>query len=65
MLRYLELRVNVLPKKGHSTTLGDTKRINILHAPTRAKAPPCSELRRRDSHTNPFLLFYAGILVLL
>src|SRR6266851_4830397 len=54
-----------LPQKRHSTTLGDTKRMNVKSTPTRAKAPPYSELRRRDSHTNPFLLFYAGILVLL
>jgi hypothetical protein len=65
LLRYLQLRANVFPKKGHSTTLGDTKRINNLHAPTRAEAPPAGELRCRDSHTHPFLLFCAGILVLL
>jgi len=31
-----------LPQKGHSTTLGDTKRMNVKSTPTRAKAPPCS-----------------------
>src|SRR5260370_26954172 len=53
-----------LPKKGHSTTLGDTKRMNVKSTPTRAKAPPCGELRCRASHTHPFLIFCAGILLL-
>src|SRR5260370_38507874 len=38
--------------------------MNVLHSPTRAKAPPCGELRCRNSHIHPFLLFYAGSFVL-
>ena len=61
LLRYLQLRVNVFPKKGHSTTLGDTKRMNACI--TRAKAPPFGELRCRDSHTNPFPIFCSSVLL--
>jgi hypothetical protein len=55
----------LLPKKGHNTALGDTKRINILHTPTRVSTPPRGKLRRRDSHMYPFLLFSAGVIALL
>ena len=57
LLRYLQLRVNVFPKKGHSTTLGDTKRMNVKSTPTRAKAPPFGALHCRTGHTIPFRSF--------
>ena len=49
------------PQKGHSTALGNTKRINTCI--TRMKAPPSSELHCRASHTNPFLIFYSSLLL--
>lgn len=49
---------NYIPEKGRNPTLGDTKRLNDLHAPAREKAAPAGELRRRHSSDPSFSAWF-------
>ncbi len=52
LLEYLRLRANVFPKKGHSTTLGDPRRINVL--------PPAQEPKH-----HPTVSFFVTLVILI